>query len=102
MKDPEFRETIETFQEIVRAGSRKKRYIRLALDGDALRQFEMVDDGEHVRLVVRLGDESYTVMVRRNRTEFHTLPDDPGGRPSLDDVAEVVGRLFVAVGTGVF
>lgn len=83
-------------------GGGSRRYLSLCLDGDALRQFERADADGVLRLVVPLGDDTFQVTVTKLRTRYHTLPDEEGGKPSLAEMAEVVGRLFVAVGTGVF
>lgn len=73
-------------------------HLSLQIDGEGLRQFGCeVKSGVHLCLEVPLGDELYFVDVRKVLPASHTHPAGPVEAPTLDEVAEVVGRMFLAV-----
>jgi hypothetical protein len=75
------------------------RFLSLQLDGDGLKQFDAVGiEGGWRTLEVPLGDHVYFVDVKRTTPGTHTTPpvedDQP---PTHDEVAEVVGRMWIAL-----
>jgi len=75
------------------------KFLSLRLDGDGLRQFDAPGiEGGWRTLEVPLGDHVYFVDVKRTTPATHTRPEvEDDTPPTHDEVAEVVGRLCMAM-----
>ncbi len=73
-------------------------FLSLMLDGDGLRQFDAVGiEGGWRCLEVAMGEHVYFIDVKKTTPGTHTMPPEEDEKPTHDEVAEVIGRLFIAV-----
>lgn len=70
----------------------------VTLNAGSLRQFELPGFVSHLSLLVRMGDEEFQVdfSARPAPAGFVSLAE-PARAASLEEAAEVVGRLFCAI-----
>jgi hypothetical protein len=72
-------------------------YLSLQLDGDSLRPWVCVRDGESVEMNVPLGTDVFHIAVwKEENAGVHTMPSRTV-EPTLDEVAEVIGRMWIRV-----
>lgn len=74
------------------------RFISLGLDGEGLRQFAGDQAPEGWRgLEVPLGEDVFLLDIKKTTPASHAMPAAADEVPTLDECAEVVGRLWIAV-----
>jgi len=70
----------------------------LDLDGEALRQFVApVQAGGWWCLEVEMGEHLFCLDIKKATPASHTRPAEEDEVPTSDEVAELIGRLWIAV-----
>lgn len=75
-------------------------FLSLRLDGESLRPWIAARDGESVSLNVPLGTDVFRIEIQKHENKgCHTIPETGPVAPTLDEVAEVIGRMWIRVST---
>jgi hypothetical protein len=67
--------------------------LRLRLNGEVLRKWQLDGFPDETVLVVPLGDELFELGVRVMESPSHTAPAEPARPPSLAEVAECIAYI---------
>lgn len=75
-------------------------FLSLRLDGDGLKPWVYWQHGEHVGMDVPLGTDVFRIEIQKHENKgCHTIPETGPVAPTLDEVAELVARMWIRVST---